>query len=72
MLHISLKFMNILSKTWPRGFKTFFMLNSAEHEICPANSNSFLTPYEILPIPLKQIFRALFLFNCMLYVVYTH
>ena len=21
----------------PRGYKTFFMLNSAEHEICPAN-----------------------------------
>ena len=22
---------------WPRGYKTFFMLNSAEYEICPAN-----------------------------------
>ena len=22
---------------WPRGYKTFFMLNSAEHEICPAD-----------------------------------
>ena len=21
-------------KNWPRGYKTFFMLNSAEHEIC--------------------------------------
>ena len=21
----------------PRGFKTFFMLNSAEHELCPAD-----------------------------------
>ena len=33
----------------PIGYKTFFMLNSAEHEICPANNlklliiaNSFL------------------------------
>ena len=24
---------------WPRGYKTFFMLNSAEHEICPANKS---------------------------------
>ena len=23
----------------PRGYKTVFMLNSAEHEICPANKN---------------------------------
>ena len=22
---------------WPRGYKTFFMLNSAEHEIFPAH-----------------------------------
>ena len=25
------------SEDWPRGYKTFFILNSAEHEICPAN-----------------------------------
>ena len=24
-------------KTWPRGYKTFFMLNSAEHENYPAH-----------------------------------
>ena len=24
-------------ETWPRGYKTFFILNSAEHEIYPAN-----------------------------------
>ena len=24
-------------KTWPRGYKTFFMLNSAEHKIYPAH-----------------------------------
>ena len=23
--------------TWPRGYKTFFILNSAEHEIYPAH-----------------------------------
>ena len=23
-------------KTWSRGYKTFFILNSAEHEIVPA------------------------------------
>ena len=23
--------------TWPRGYKTFFMLNSNEHEIFPAH-----------------------------------
>ena len=25
--------------TWPQGYKTFFMLNSAEHEICPSNTS---------------------------------
>ena len=25
------------STFWPRGYKTFFMLNSAEHEIYPAH-----------------------------------
>ena len=24
-------------KNWPRGYKTVFMLNSTEHEICPAH-----------------------------------
>ena len=28
---------NDLSKTWPRGYKTFFMLNSVEHEILNAH-----------------------------------
>ena len=27
------------SYTRPRGYKTFFMLNSAEHEICPVNKS---------------------------------
>ena len=26
-----------ISLTWPRGYKTFFMLNSAEHEIFAAH-----------------------------------
>ena len=26
-----------VNNIWPRGYKLFFMLNSAEHEICPAN-----------------------------------
>ena len=25
--------------TWPRGYKTFLMLNSAEHEISTAHKN---------------------------------
>ena len=24
-------------ETWPKGYKTFFMLNSAEHDIFSAN-----------------------------------
>ena len=24
---------------WPQGYKSFFMLNSSEHEICPANKS---------------------------------
>ena len=27
------------SAVWPRGYKTFFMLNSAEHEIFHANKS---------------------------------
>ena len=26
-----------MDMTWPQGYKKFFMLNSAEHEIYPAN-----------------------------------
>ena len=26
-------------RPWARGYKTFFMLNSAEHETCPANNS---------------------------------
>ena len=26
-----------MSEIWPQGYKTFFMLNSTEHEICSAN-----------------------------------
>ena len=28
---------NKMNRFRARGYKTFFMLNSAEHEICPAN-----------------------------------
>ena len=27
----------LISETWPRGYKLFFILNSIEHEICPAH-----------------------------------
>ena len=27
----------IVDQAWPWGYKTFFMLNSADHEICHAN-----------------------------------
>ena len=26
-----------MKKIWPRGYKTFFLLNSAEREICSAS-----------------------------------
>ena len=29
-------------KYWPRGYKTFFKLNSSEHEICPANKSQII------------------------------
>ena len=32
-------------QTGPRGYKTFFMLNSAEHEICPANKSQITNNY---------------------------
>ena len=28
---------NFVSTIWPQGYKTFFMLNSTEHEIFPAH-----------------------------------
>ena len=51
------------STSWHRGYKTFFMLKSAEHEIRPANKiltieNSFLlntTEHENL---LKNIYKC--------------
>ena len=32
-------FFNALTFAWPRGHKTFFMLNSTEHEIPTAHKN---------------------------------
>ena len=29
----------LIYAVWPQGYKTFFMLNSAEHEFCPANKS---------------------------------
>ena len=29
----------VMKHSWPRGYKPFFMLTSAEHEICPANKS---------------------------------
>ena len=34
--------------TWPRGYKTFFTLNSTEHEIFPANNVKMPTIVGIL------------------------
>ena len=43
-------------------YKTFFMLNSAEHEICPANkpqtTNNSKLPYFLLNIAEHEIFSA--------------
>ena len=30
---------DVATQTWPRDYETFFMLNSAEHEICHANKS---------------------------------
>ena len=32
---------------WPRGYKTFFMLNSTEHEISTARNNNENTDKEV-------------------------
>ena len=32
------KFLHHASQNWPRGYKTFFMLNSTQHEIFPAHN----------------------------------
>ena len=36
-LIVSVAVQDGLSLSWPRGYKTFLMLNSAEHEIYPAH-----------------------------------
>ena len=42
---------NCFSKeVWPRGYKTFFMLNSAEHEIYPAHNVKMPTSVDILTL----------------------
>ena len=35
------------SRTWPRGYKTFFMLNSAEHEILIAHKYENIKKFSI-------------------------
>ena len=39
MCSLFLNFRGHSLSIWPRGYKTIFMLNSAEHEICPANKD---------------------------------
>ena len=39
---------HIISKARARGYKTFFMLNSIEHEICPAHNVKMPTIVGIL------------------------
>ena len=34
------------TQSWPRGYKTFFVLNSAEHEISPANKTQIINNYK--------------------------
>ena len=43
-------FLGVLKvKTWTQGHKTFFMLNSAEHEICPANKSQIANNLQFFP-----------------------
>ena len=37
MFDMSVLVMNRLNQTWPRGYKTFFVLNSVEHKILNAH-----------------------------------
>ena len=39
----------VILKTWPRVYKTFFMLNSAEHEICPAYKSQITNNSKVFP-----------------------
>ena len=41
--HLKILFSNEIQLPWPWGYKTSFMLNSAEHEICPANKSQIIT-----------------------------
>ena len=44
---VPLKIGNRLCLIWPRGY-IFFMLNSAEHEICPANKSQITNICELI------------------------
>ena len=56
---------------WPQGYKTFFVLNSTEHEIFPAHKCCILTfmsgKNSILDLsePKKAEFLDIFLFRCI-------
>ena len=45
---------------WPQGYKTLFVLNSAEHEICPANKSKITNNcnYFLLNIAEHESFSA--------------
>ena len=51
----------ISDKTWPKGYKTFPMLNSAEHEIYPAHNVKMPTIVDILTFisMINTIFESL-------------
>ena len=50
----------VFFKFWPRGNKTLFMLNSAEHEICLANKFQITnnSKYVLLNIAEHEYFSA--------------
>ena len=55
-----------LEETWPRGYKTFFVLNSVEHEILNAHKYKNIKKFGLFKaqLSLECYFSRSYMLNC--------
>ena len=60
--------------TWPQGYKTFFMLNSAEHEILDAHKSNNIKKFGFFQaqISLECYFSCSEMLKCQYLLAFLH
>ena len=65
---------NIISLNWPRGYKTFFVLNSVEHEISYAHKYKNIKKFGLFKaqLSLECYFSRSYMLKCQQLLAYQH